>query len=287
VTIPRNEAPPAPSSPSGVPAQAETNSVKITKTPLEEALERARNFNGTKNSDWTPYIHTFDGVEMCLVPCGKFMMGSDVNEDEQPVHEQSFLKPFWIDKYPVTNAEYKRAEDTGFCKVPEYTRWYHDKEFANHPVVGVTWHQAVSYAKWRSSLSGVLYHLPTEREWEYVARGVSNLIYPWGNEFISENLVYAKNSRDHTNEITSRYGGESWVSALHLSGNVWEWCSDIYEPYASENKHVSLNRKAVLRILRGGSWIDDDSGDCRASFRYGGLAGGSSLNFGFRLALPM
>src|SRR5690606_38998204 len=63
----------------------------------------------TRNEDWTPTERDFDGVAMVLVPVGCFMMGhSDGDKDEEPVHEQCFPTPFWIDKYEVTNAQFAR-----------------------------------------------------------------------------------------------------------------------------------------------------------------------------------
>jgi formylglycine-generating enzyme required for sulfatase activity len=160
--------------------------------------------------------------------------------------------------------------DAGICQAPVDTRWYKVKKFANDPVVYVNWHQAVSYAKWRSSVSGIRYQLPAEREWEYAARGVSNLIYPWGNEFISDNLVFVKNSGESTNEVITCPGGKSWVGAMHLSGNVWEWCSSVYEP------------NPYNCVVRGGSW-DFFSSAARSANRSGGPPDYRSQNIGFRL----
>lgn len=116
---------------------------------VKEALERARRFKGKKNSDWQPFIHPFDSVEMCLVPCGRFRMGNDKeayfwddNKSEwvQGVPDgdvQTFAQPFWIDRYPVTNAEYKRevTESNGKVREPLDTDWYNNPLRANHPPV--------------------------------------------------------------------------------------------------------------------------------------------------------
>jgi formylglycine-generating enzyme required for sulfatase activity len=75
---------------------------------VEQAIENASTFTGTRNADWQPFSHVFsDGVERVLVPVGCFMIGSNNGEDnEQPVHEQCVTEPFWLDKYEVTNALY-------------------------------------------------------------------------------------------------------------------------------------------------------------------------------------
>jgi hypothetical protein len=119
----------------------------------------------TRNKDWTPIIRVINGIEMCLVPPGCFMMGSeDGEENERPVHQRCITKPFWIGRYPVTNAEYLGAVAAGVCSPSEYAD---DTKFNQplQPVVGVDWYQAVKYAEWKCLL------LPTEAQWEYAARG--------------------------------------------------------------------------------------------------------------------
>ena len=198
------------------------------------------------NDQWTPVIQTFDGVEMVLVPPGCFMMGSDDGDpDEQPVNEVCFAEPFWIDRYEVTNGQYG---STG--------NWEGD----NRPRENVSWFDALEHCQSRNA------HLPTEAEWEYAARGPDNLVYPWGNEFVGDNVVYGENSDGQTAAVGSRPNGVSWVGAHDLSGNVWEWVSTIYDqaefpyPYATDDGREDVNRTDVLHGLRGGSWNNGFNG---------------------------
>jgi len=171
------------------------------------------------------------------------MMGSsDGGSDEQPVHEQCFDAPFWIDKYEVTQAQ---LDELGFANSNLF-------DGDNRPAEQITWFEANEFCQLRNS------QLPTEREWEYVARGVESWIYPWGNEFIGDNVVYSSNSDNQTAEVGSHPNGVSWVGAMDMSGNVWEWVSSLYESYpydAGDGREADTGERTdVFRVLRGGAF---------------------------------
>lgn len=214
----------------------------------------------TRNADWKPYFETFDGVEMALVPAGCFDMG-----ENGAGGRQCFDEPFWIGRYEVTNAQYKRCVDAGECTPPHDTTYYEDPDYADHPVVYVDWFQAVDYAKWRGS------KLPTEAEWEYAARGPDALIFPWGNEFNSAHLNsgLSDDRYDETAPVSSFPTGASWVGALDMSGNVWEWVSSAYAdyPYMADDGREDPGRTDFRGVLRGGAWWSFNSGDFRADDR--------------------
>jgi hypothetical protein len=181
------------------------------------------------NADWNPVVRIFAGVEMVLVPMGCFDIGRFDNSSGQPYQRQCFDKPFWINRYEVTNEQY------GSIGCAEYSSQPHQ------PRNCVDWFDANDYCE---SLGG---RLPTEYEWEYAARGPDNLIYPWGNEFVADNVVYFSNSRNKTAIVGNKPGGISWVGAYDMSGNLWEWTSTINKGYP----HLNDNR----RVLRGGSFL--------------------------------
>ncbi|MBX3064958.1 MAG: formylglycine-generating enzyme family protein [Anaerolineae bacterium] len=222
-------------------------------------------------SDEQTAIQTFDGVEMVTVPAGCFMMGSDNgDENERPVHKQCIEQPFYIDRYEVTNEQFERFG--GSAETPNY--WNDPKR----PREQITWLEANAFCALRGS------RLPTEAEWEYAARGPESLIYPWGNTFVADNVVYAGNIEFETADVGSKPGGVSWVGALDMSGNVWEWTNSRFLPYpyvATDGRED--NETDNSRVLRGGSWADQDTG-VTTSVRYQVITTDLSGNIGFRCA---
>jgi len=242
-----------------------------TPTPnATQILEKAA-AGVTANADWTPVEREFDGVPMVLVPVGCFMMGSMTGEsDETPVEQVCIEKPFWLDKTEVTQSQFTRnngvkAIGNGFTG-------------DNRPVEIIIWFEARGYCEARGG------RLPTEAEWEFAARGPDGLAYPWGNLFIADNIVYGDNSNNQTAEVGSRPTGKSWVGALDMSGNVWEWTNSVYQsyPYHADDGREDLTA-TDLRVLRGGSWLGYDN-NSRAAYRSVSSPDGNGFDIGFRCA---
>jgi len=217
------------------------------------------------NTAWQPVSKTFNGAEMVEVPTGCFMIGSEKGRrDEQPVRQICFDKPFWIDRYEVSNGQY--GSDGPFAG-------------ANKPRSNLTWFEARDFCAKRGA------HLPTEAEWEYAARGPDSLLYPWGDKFVPDNLVYDGNFNNQLAEIGSRPGGVSWVGAYDLAGNAWEWVSSLYRPYPynANDGRENLNDTTNRRVYRGGigSYIDYGTS---AAKRFWLLPSGRDWFIGFRCA---
>ena len=250
-----------------------TNTSKSTATatatptpyPYAVALGVADGFAGG-NEDWEPVAWVFDddpsGATMMLVPPGCFMMGSESGEsDEQPVHEQCFEEPFWIDETEVTRGQWQACVDAGVCQARPANQY---SERGLQPVNYVSWTDAVTFCEWRGA------RLPTEREWEYAAAGPDGLVYPWGDDFDGDLAIWDGSEGFYTYDVGSRPGGASWVGALDLSGNVWEWVSSKYLPYPYE---MGDGREDMTgddrRVLRGGSFFNlDFDVILRAALRY-------------------
>ncbi|TVR18912.1 MAG: formylglycine-generating enzyme family protein [Anaerolineaceae bacterium] len=239
-----------------------------------------------RNADWTPVEREFElpqggMVTMVLVPAGCFMMGSTdeqvsatvaaglsriVAEREQPPHEQCFDEPFWIDKYLVTNGQYGSSG------------WLSGDDL---PRESVNWFDARDFCEARGG------RLPTEAEWEYSARGPDGLIYPWGDEFIVDNVISSENTNRRTVDVGSRLSGASWVGALDMAGNVWEWTGSLFEPYpyhAGDGRERDTGDSTdVQRVLRGGSF-GSSSQYLRAPLRNWYNPDGWGNGYGFRCA---
>jgi formylglycine-generating enzyme required for sulfatase activity len=194
--------------------------------------------------------------EMVLVPSGFFPMGSENGEkDEQPVHKV-WLDSFYIDRYPITNAQYDLfVKETGHSK-PLYLDDPKCND-PNQPVVGVSWRDALAYCSWRSKKENRDISLPTEAQWEKAARGDDNRTYPWGND--------APDKKRAATEITEKMPavgmcelGSSPYGVFDLVGNVWNWCFDWYEREyyrKSPDKNPQGPEKAARKVVRGGNWV--------------------------------
>ena len=240
-----------------------------------EYIAILKNRNDSVYTESTPSILD----DMARIPAGEFQMGSnDENayHDEQPVHTV-FLEAFYMDKYPVTNEQYKTFvdENPAWCKPSVFRKFigtkYHDhyylhhwhkndypRERADHPVVHVSWHAAMAYARWADK------RLPTEAEWEKAARGgLINKAYPWGDSVDPTKANYDWNAGGTT--PVGKYPANGY-GLYGMSGNIWEWCLDVYDPYfyvnsPRQNPISSLNTNInhatndkSARVLRGGSW---------------------------------
>jgi formylglycine-generating enzyme required for sulfatase activity len=250
---------------SQTPPAAPTTTATPTLSPTDTLIPVI-----TRNTDWKPVSRNIDGVEMVLVPPGCFWMGSqDGSIDEKPTNRQCVYQPFWLDKMEVTNAQFQK-----FSGLAASLSTWTD---ANRPRERITWNEARDFCLKRST------RLPTEREWEYAARGPDNLNYPWGNDFVPTNVVYNGNSRGQTAIVGSQLGGASWVGALDMSGNVWEWVNSIYKPYAYDATDGRESESNNIRVLRGGSWNFNDYGT-RATNRDPGQPTIKNSTIGFRCA---
>jgi len=215
--------------------------------------------------------------EMVLIPAGSFQMGSnDGKNDEKPVHT-IYVDAFYMDKYEVTNAQYRKFMSATGHRKPDY---WNDSRFnkSNQPVVGVTWHDATAYARWAGK------RLPTEAEWEKAARGgLEGKKYPWGDTIDSSRACYDQDYLTGKPVSVGSYSANGY-GLYDMAGNVYEWCADWYvSDYYSflPSRNTQGPSSGSYRVLRGGSWFDVTF-YLRAASRYNLFPAGTIFYDGFR-----
>jgi formylglycine-generating enzyme required for sulfatase activity len=251
--------------------------------------------------------------QMVQVPAGKFQMGTSDEEiqwllentdwakkwqekgwfdDERPQHWVD-LPAFEIGRYPVLNSEYRAfVLDTGHSAPAHWEGATYPEGLGDHPVVNVSWYDAVAYCRWLSEKTGRTYRLPTEAEWEKAAGWDAKVgkrrQYPWGDEFDPEKC----NTRESGPGTTTPVGqysprGDSPYGAADMAGNVWEWTGTLYRPYPYDPDDGREDPEAGgARVLRGGSWFSSQY-YARCAFRGRYYPGYSDHDFGFRLVSPV
>jgi formylglycine-generating enzyme required for sulfatase activity len=291
-------------------ARARAGLLKILGSNLSpsERAEAGRSLAAV--GDPRPEVMTCAGMQFCFVPGGLFRMGADDGyPDEKPAHPCD-LPAYWIGRYPVTQAQFGE-----FCAAGGYgaARWWSEARAAglwnadgykgpgdgaprqapapwgepfdlpNHPVVGVSWYEALTFVRWLREEWGVPAFLPSEAEWEKAARGgleiplapvLSSLSegltlprlplhpnplpqrrYPWGDEDDPTRANYAKTGIGATSAVGCFLGGASPYGLQDLSGNVWEWTRSIWKDYP----YISGDGREILsgdspRVFRGGAF---------------------------------
>lgn len=203
--------------------------------------------------------------EMVEISAGAFWMGTDGGEKDEAPRHQVYLDTYFIGKYPVTNLQYQAYVQFEKVRSPEHWLGSQTSQVkAYHPVVFVSWDDAVAYCKWLTKTTARHYRLPTEAEWEKAARGMDGREYPWGNEPpTSQRANYGKYVGNTSAVEQYLPYGNSPYGCAELAGNVWEWVADwygetYYEVTSPKNPIGPVNGGA--RVLRGGSWVNDEGG---------------------------
>lgn len=227
-------------------------------------------------------VYEYD--EMVFVPGGNAIIGSNLGESFESPERTVFVPSFYIDKYEVTNAQYKRFVEATKRDDPknvinvDYTVWKNGsfpEELANHPVVNVTWYDARAYCEWAGK------RLPNAIEWEKAARGPYGNVYPWGNEFFQGYAnLYTKGVSykvQQTVPVGSYEKSKSYYGIYDLAGNVWEWTASV-PPNSKEPNDIR-------RVAKGGGWgYNGNKYTSRASYSIFFTADYTSNCLGFRCA---
>jgi formylglycine-generating enzyme required for sulfatase activity len=243
---------------------------------------------------------------MVRIEGGMFMMG-----DRYEAHQVT-VATFELARYPLTNAQWKLfIEDDGYTPDKEWwddagRAWllrdddaaeglepwqkrdykqhpelWHDDRFGiarpNHPVLGITWYEAVAFCRWLTqhqgyNPDGYIYLLPSEAEWEYAARRATRRTYPWGDEEPDAERANYDSTYNGTTAVGCFPAGATPEDGIYdLAGNVWEWTRSVYRnyPYEPDDGREDMDNPAgKTLVFRGGGWASDRSDDLRASSRF-------------------
>lgn len=234
---------------------------------------------GKPDADQSSKTSPFE-AEMVLVKGGSFQMGSNESDSEKPIHTVA-LADFYIGKYEVTQKQWRSimGNDPSELGFPGCDQC---------PVESVSWNDVQHFLQeLNAKYPGQNYRLPSEAEWEYAARGGQRgkgYTYAGSNK-LGEVAWYDLNSGKETHPVGLKKANE--LGLYDLSGNVWEWCADVWHyDYSGAPKDGSAWLTAgdqEWRVLRGGSW-DNYYKDCRSAFRYGYNSFNRYYSIGLRLA---
>jgi len=213
-----------------------------------------------------------DGAKMVYIPSNP-----DGTKNREPIYDEfgdktgkfiGWTDDFYMDAYEVTVGQFKTFLKSSGYKPKKDIDWnelYKYSPTDDHPMIYVTWHDAVAYATWASK------RLPTEKEWEFAARGgLIDKEYSWGNDeslardYANYEGTGGKDKWQHTSPVGSFK--PNGYGLYDMAGNLWEWCQDWYDNYQE------------CRVLRGGCWLNVSAylrlagRDCHLSdwYDYGG-----------------
>lgn len=291
---------------------------------VQEALRRQAETAKALGCNVEHQINIAEGVKMTfmLIPAGEFMMGapegeSKLDPDESPQTRVKIERPFWMEKYELSNQQYRCFDPVHDSRHID-THWK-DRVGPGHavnedlqPVVRISWYQAMDFCRWltlrcKGALPGTkesIFRLPTEAEWEYACRAGSvtpfyfgsaeDQLFKYGNladKSLAANKPWAiRDDNQNDGAIVSNRVGKYLPNAwgLHdMHGNAAEWCLSVYKsyPYNADDGREEISAKGP-RVVRGGSW-DDLPRRCRSAFRQNYPPDYRVYNVGFRVVCPV
>jgi len=218
-------------------------------------------------------------ISLCYMESGTFTRGDiwgDGFEDERPLHEV-FLSGYFIGRYPVTQSLWKKVMNTN----PSFFKG------DDHPVEQVNWYDTQEFIKRLNAMTGYMFSLPTEAQWEFAARGgIHSKGYKYsGSDDLNLVAWYDKNEKEQTRPVGQKKENE--IGLFDMNGNVWEWCQDWKGPYSDT---LQINPQGPSsgeeKVCKGGSWGRNNQ-RCRISYRGDDKPNLIYYTLGFRLVLNM
>jgi formylglycine-generating enzyme required for sulfatase activity/WD40 repeat protein len=286
----------------GRPGEVQFRNIRI-KSLDGEPDDRAAEFVTT----------TAAAIRLRRIPAGEFLMGSpdsdvDASADEKPQHSVRITEPFYLGVTEVTRGQFRQfVDETGYRTEAETNGeggngWNEEKktferaprfnwlrpgfeQTDEHPVVNVSWNDAMAFCRWLSGKERRTYRLPTEAEWEYACRAGTETRFSFGGD---ENVLglyawFAANSASETHPVGLKRPNSLGLYDMH--GNAWEWCLDGYDAdYYKRSPRVDPPGpfQPERRVIRSGRWRSP-ARDARSAFRAGCAPAFQWDDLGFRV----
>ena len=248
----------------------------------------------------------------CDIPAGYFYIGSQSVSGGSSYHDvipkqKIKTKRYRISKYPITNIQFESFVHDGgytdkwkhcwsgegwFWKGSKTSQKYFDDIFSlpNHPVVGVSWYEAIAFCSWLTERLrklkilhlDELIILPSESQWEKAGRGSDSREFPWGDEELIGIANHSETGIGNTSAVGCFPNSVSPFGCEDFSGNVWEWCATKWQKSYGVYKENNNIGGSEMRIVKGGSWkVSKIVSSC--FFRGGGYPHSSDADLGFRI----
>ena len=242
----------------------------VRETPLEQDMSAV---NPNIPDGWKDHV---TGMEFVWVPGGCYQMGcgsgdGDCRSNEKPVH-QVCVNGFWMGQTEVTQGQWQRVMGKNPSKF---------KKGDNYPVEQVSWEEVDEYIRRLNVMRNGNFRLPSEAEWEYAARsGGKAEKYSGGSDL--ESVAWYNNSGSSTHPVRTKKG--NGLGIYDMTGNVWEWCDDVYLAYmyGLSDKRNPIYYSGLRRVIRGGSWLNGPD-YMRCTYRDSADPTYRSSDVGFRL----
>jgi sulfatase modifying factor 1 len=237
------------------------------------------------------------GMEFVLIPAGMFIMGSPLDEAYRNLsevqHPVTITQPFYMQITEVTVGQWRSVMGRRFLA--------RKKGSVDMPVVKVSWYDCKKFIRKLNRMTGDLYMLPTEAQWEYAARAGSVTPYFWGSQIDCSRAMFANNPMKYDACVAGhrssgigpgrpgrvkRYLPNAW-GLYDMHGNVWEWCEDLFGHYGAVSVADPCETESGKdRVRRGGSWFGPGY-SCRSANRAYGHPMSRLQNTGFRLVMAL
>jgi len=280
-------------------------------SPIPNAADHTK----IESSEWHKYNIANANMTLIRFEPAIFSMGSPDDEigrsRNEAIHLGHIKMPFEICDRPVTRSEFMsflHANKKEFDNIDEYS------PSPQHPVVAVTWHEAVLYCRWLTEMAGLSesdqcysnpdtetnaltgyptmwtfrpdrfgFRLPTEAEWEFACRGGAGTTYHFGNDsdLLTQYAAFSLNHDQSTAPVAVFRPNMRGMFDMH--GNVFEWCDDLYQAHVADSSVVERIKEGQTRVVRGGGWVFSNR-MCRCAFRIHYPPSNRYYAIGFRVA---